>query len=88
MHQFHYRKGILHCEEVNLQALAEEHGTPLYVYSAQTFRDNYHRLTQALEGLEFLFGELRLVRLILSSLFRYIATAVSNGTSQSQTFLN
>jgi len=52
MHQFHYRKGILHCEEVNLQALAEEHGTPLYVYSAQTFRDNYHRLTQALEGLD------------------------------------
>lgn len=52
MHQFRYRQGILHCEEVSLQALVEEHGTPLYVYSAQTFRDNYQQLHTALKGLD------------------------------------
>ena len=52
MHQFHYRDGILHCEDVNLQLLAAEHGTPLYVYSANTLRENYQRLDQALTGLD------------------------------------
>ena len=52
MHQFQYREGILHCEEINLQLLAEEHGTPLYVYSANTFRDRYQRLDAALTGLD------------------------------------
>jgi diaminopimelate decarboxylase len=32
---FAYRNRSLHCDEVDLSALATEHGTPLYVYSAQ-----------------------------------------------------
>lgn len=32
---YHYQNDRLHCEAVDLQALAEEHGTPLYVYSRQ-----------------------------------------------------
>lgn len=52
MHQFHYRDGLLHCEDVSLQTLAEEHGTPLYVYSANTFRDHYRRLDDALTGVD------------------------------------
>ena len=52
MHSFHYQNGSLHCEGVNLQQIAEEHGTPSYVYSAATLRDNYTRLDQALEGLD------------------------------------
>ena len=52
MHSFHYLNGSLHCEDVNLQQIAEEHGTPSYVYSAATLRDNYTRLDQALEGLD------------------------------------
>jgi diaminopimelate decarboxylase len=48
MHGFAYRHGSLHCEDVNLQDLAAEHGTPLYVYSANTIRDHYRRLDQAL----------------------------------------
>jgi diaminopimelate decarboxylase len=52
MHQFQYQNDHLHCEEVSLQALAEEHGTPLYVYSANTIRENYRRLDTALEGLD------------------------------------
>ena len=52
MHGFAYRHGSLHCEDVNLQDLAAEHGTPLYVYSANTIRDHFRRLDQALAGID------------------------------------
>lgn len=52
MHSFHYQDGSLHCEGVNLNQLADEHGTPAYVYSANTFRDHYRRLDQALAEVE------------------------------------
>ncbi len=52
MHLFSYRSGQLHCEDVSLQQLAEQHGTPLYVYSANTIRDHYRRLDAALAGLD------------------------------------
>lgn len=47
MHQFTYRDGQLHCEGTPLADLAQAHGTPLYVYSAATLRDHYHRLDAA-----------------------------------------
>ena len=52
MHGFAYKNGSLHCEDVDLQSLAAEHGTPLYVYSAGTLRDHYTRLDQAMEGVD------------------------------------
>ena len=52
MHGFAYRHGSLHCEDVDLQTLAEEHGTPLYVYSANTIRDHYRRLDEALGSID------------------------------------
>lgn len=52
MHSFHYRNGTLHCEDVDLVALADEHGTPAYVYSAGTFRDHYRRLDAALADID------------------------------------
>ena len=52
MHGFAYRHGSLHCEDVDLQTLAAEHGTPLYVYSANTIRDHYRRLDQALGSID------------------------------------
>jgi len=54
MHSFYYRNGTLHCEDVDLEALAQEHGTPLYVYSAGTIRDHYRRLDAALSELDHL----------------------------------
>ncbi len=54
MHSFHYHQGQLRCEGADLAALAAEHGTPLYVYSAQTIRDHYRRLDAALVGLDHL----------------------------------
>ena len=45
MHDFTYRDGVLHCEDVALDDLAARHGTPLYVYSAGTIRDLLAELT-------------------------------------------
>ncbi len=47
MHSFHYREGKLHCEDVDLARVAQEFGTPLYVYSAGTILDHYRRLDAA-----------------------------------------
>ncbi|HWJ22294.1 MAG TPA: diaminopimelate decarboxylase, partial [Gemmatimonadaceae bacterium] len=47
---FHREGTALHCESVPLERLAEEVGTPLYVYSAATVRDRYRRLDAALAG--------------------------------------
>lgn len=52
MHSFHYRDRCLHCEEVDLEQVAAEVGTPVYVYSAGTIQDHYRRLDGALRGLE------------------------------------
>ncbi len=54
MHSFHYQAGTLHCEGADLEALATQHGTPLYVYSSATVRDHYRRLSASLQGLEHL----------------------------------
>ena len=51
MHSFHYLNGSLHCEYVDLASLADQYGTPAYVYSANTILDHYRRLDQALDGL-------------------------------------
>jgi diaminopimelate decarboxylase len=52
MHGFSYQNGSLHCENVELARLAEEHGTPLYVYSAGTILDHYRRLDAALADVD------------------------------------
>jgi len=52
MHGFSYKNGSLHCEDVNLSGLADEYGTPLYVYSAATILDHYRRLDAALAGID------------------------------------
>jgi len=52
MHSFHYQNGTLHCEGVDLTTIAETHGTPAYVYSANTIRDHYCRLDQALAEID------------------------------------
>lgn len=38
MHHFNYKSGHLHCEEVDLNAIADAVGTPVYVYSSATLR--------------------------------------------------
>jgi diaminopimelate decarboxylase len=52
MHYFSYVDGELYCESVPLRVIAEEVGTPVYVYSRRTLRQHYLRLSDA-------FAELR-----------------------------
>ncbi len=54
MHHFHYSNGQLCVEDVPLQSLADQHGTPLYVYSKATITSHYTRLDAALSGLDHL----------------------------------
>jgi len=52
MDHFAYRNGRLHAETVDLEALADEYGTPTYVYSASTFLDHLDRFQEAFAPLE------------------------------------
>jgi diaminopimelate decarboxylase len=54
VHSFHYHDGKLHCEDVDLKRVAQEFGTPLYIYSAGTILDHYRRLDAALPELDHL----------------------------------
>jgi diaminopimelate decarboxylase len=54
VHSFRYHDGSLHCEGVNLERVAEQYGTPLYVYSADTILDHYRRLDAALSEIDHL----------------------------------
>jgi diaminopimelate decarboxylase len=54
VHSFRYRDGQLHCEDVDLGRVANQFGTPLYVYSAGTILDHYRRLDAALTPLDHL----------------------------------
>src|SRR3972149_1393038 len=52
MDYFHYQNAQLYCEEVPVRALADQFGTPLWVYSRRTI---LHHLQKLNEG----FAELR-----------------------------
>ncbi|MCC7374368.1 MAG: diaminopimelate decarboxylase [Verrucomicrobiales bacterium] len=54
MHDFRYSGGQLHCEQVPIQSLVEQFGTPLYVYSSHTLTDHFQKLDQALAPLDHL----------------------------------
>jgi diaminopimelate decarboxylase len=41
MHHFHYQAGELYCENVPVQKIAEQVGTPFYLYSAGTLTHHY-----------------------------------------------
>jgi diaminopimelate decarboxylase len=54
VHFFCYRDGHLYCEDVDLVRVAQELGTPTYVYSAGTILDHYARLDAVLQPLDHL----------------------------------
>ncbi len=51
MNTFHYADGKLFCDQIPLEDLASEFGTPLYVYSAKRLRENVARLRAAFAAL-------------------------------------
>ncbi|MFN3352758.1 MAG: diaminopimelate decarboxylase [Brevundimonas sp.] len=48
MDHFEYRGGVLHAEDVSLETIAAEVGTPAYVYSTATLRRHYRVLAEAI----------------------------------------
>jgi len=52
MNPFHYRDHSLYCEEIPVAALAEEHGTPLYIYSAAALVGKLNELREAFAELD------------------------------------
>ncbi len=54
MHHFAYKDGVLHAEDVNLQALAEEVGTPFYCYSTATLERHFHVMDGAFKDADHL----------------------------------
>ena len=50
MHHFDYRDGRLYAEDVDVAALAEEVGTPFYLYSEATLRRHVRVFAKAFEG--------------------------------------
>jgi len=47
---FEYKNGELHCEDVAIATLAEQYGTPLFVYSRATLERHWHAFDTALAG--------------------------------------
>ncbi|MDX2265486.1 MAG: diaminopimelate decarboxylase [Hyphomicrobiales bacterium] len=52
MHHFEYRGGVLHAEDVSLEAVAERVGTPFYCYSTATLERHYRVFDAAFDGLD------------------------------------
>ncbi len=52
MHSFSYKNGNLCCEETSLGTIAEEAGTPVYVYSKETILGHFKRLQEGLSALD------------------------------------
>ncbi len=50
MHHFSYRDGILHAEDVRIDTLAREVGTPFYCYSTATLVRHYRVFAEAFTG--------------------------------------
>lgn len=54
MDHFQYRDGTLFAEDVSLETIAREVGTPVYIYSTATFQRHYRVFSAAFKGLDTL----------------------------------
>ena len=52
MDLFQYKNGTLFCEEMPVPQIAEQVGTPLYLYSKNTILRHYRRLDESLAGID------------------------------------
>ena len=57
MHYFDLKDGVLHAEGVNLETVAEQVGTPTYVYSAATLRRHYGLMREACDAHKGALGD-------------------------------
>jgi diaminopimelate decarboxylase len=56
MRHFDYENGVMHAEEVSLETIADEFGTPVYVYSAATLTRHFNVFKDAFAGRDALIA--------------------------------
>jgi len=56
MHDFHYQNDALFCEDVPLERLAKEQGTPCYIYSHATLTRHFQAFDQAFAAVPHLIA--------------------------------
>lgn len=54
MNHFDYQSGIMHAEQVSLAAIAEQYGTPSYIYSRAALETHWQAFDQAFEAVPHL----------------------------------
>jgi diaminopimelate decarboxylase len=54
MHHFNYQNNELYCEQIRIRDIAEQVGTPFYLYSRQTLVDHYRKLDTAFAAIDHL----------------------------------
>ena len=54
MNHFTYKDGILYCENIEVQKIAEQVGTPFYLYSTATLKRHFKAFDSGFEGLDHL----------------------------------
>jgi diaminopimelate decarboxylase len=54
MHHFTYKKGVLFCEDVSIRDIADQVGTPFYLYSSATLKRHFQAFDSGFEGIEHL----------------------------------
>ena len=47
MHDFVFKNGELHCENVRIRNIVQKHGTPCYIYSHHTLTDHFTKIQRA-----------------------------------------
>jgi diaminopimelate decarboxylase len=52
MDYFNYRNGALFAEDVSVEKIAEQVGTPVYIYSKATFKDHLQKIQQSYSQLD------------------------------------
>ena len=51
MHEFRYKNGSLHCEDIAVTDIVKEYPTPFYLYSYKTIMDHFRKIKDAFEEL-------------------------------------
>ncbi len=54
MHYFEYKNGQLFAEDISVEELVKEFDTPVYIYSARTFRRHFEAFDSAFAGIDHL----------------------------------
>ena len=52
MHHFKFRENSLYCEDVSVQEIADQIGTPFYLYSHATLKRHFQAFHMAFEGVD------------------------------------